>query len=70
MLLFSTILEINDRMTKDAFINLVIEWNQGSPHKENIIADIKWNGERNISLKQRNRGKPPKKCIANKPSEN
>ena len=22
------------------------------------------------SLKQRNRGKPPKKCIANKPSEN
>ena len=48
MLLFSTILEINDRMTKDAFINLVIEWNQGSPHKENIIVDIKWNGERNI----------------------
>lgn len=50
MLLFSTILEINDRMTKDAFINLVIEWNQGSPHKENIIADIKWNGERNIKF--------------------
>lgn len=52
MLLFSTILEINDRMTKDAFINLVIEWNQGSPHKENIIADIKWNGERNIDMGQ------------------
>ena len=48
MLLFSTILEINDSMTKDAFVELVIEWNQGSPHKENIIADIKWNGERNI----------------------
>lgn len=48
MLLFSTILEINDCMTKDAFIELVIEWNQGSPHKENIIADIKWNGERNV----------------------
>lgn len=48
MLLFSTVLEINDCMTKDAFIQLVIEWNQGSPHKENVIADINWNGERNI----------------------
>lgn len=48
MLLFSTLLEINESMTKDAFIKLVIEWNQGSPHKENVIADIKWNGERNI----------------------
>lgn len=48
MLLFSTVLEINDSMTKDAFIRLVIEWNQGSPHKENIIPGINWQGEKNI----------------------
>ena len=28
MLLFSTLLEINDTMTKDSFIQLVLEWNQ------------------------------------------
>ena len=48
MLLFSTLLEINDTMTKDAFIQLVLEWNQGSPHEENIIQGIEWHGERNI----------------------
>ena len=48
MLLFSTILEISCTMTKDAFIQLVLEWNQGSPHPENIIHDIKWNGEYNV----------------------
>ncbi len=48
MLLFSTLLEINETLTKDAFIKLVIEWNQGSPHVNNVIPDIAWNGERNI----------------------
>ena len=48
MLLFSTILDINEKMTKDDFIRLVLEWNQGSPHASNIIPDINWNGERNI----------------------
>lgn len=48
MLLFSTILDINKTMTKDAFISLVIEWNQGSPHANNVIPNIVWNGERNI----------------------
>lgn len=48
MLLFSTILEINDTMTKDNFIQLVLEWNQKSPHCENIIQGIEWHGERNI----------------------
>lgn len=48
MLLFSTILDINGNMTKDAFIRLVIEWNQGSPHTNNIIPGIEWNGEKNI----------------------
>ena len=40
MLLFSTVLDINDTLTKDAFIQLVIDWNQGSPHEENIIRGI------------------------------
>ena len=48
MLLFSTLLEINESMTKDAFIQLVLEWNQGSPHEENIIRDVEWHGERNV----------------------
>lgn len=48
MLLFSTILNINDNMSKDDFIELVIEWNQTNPYKYNVIPDIVWNGERNI----------------------
>jgi hypothetical protein len=48
MLLFSTLLEINDTMTPDSFIQLVLEWNQGSPHEENIIRGIEWKGERNV----------------------
>lgn len=52
MLLFSTLLEINDTMTKDSFIQsfiqLVLEWNHGRPHEENIIQGIEWNGERNV----------------------
>ena len=48
MLLFSTVLDINDTLTKDAFIKLVIDWNQGSPHKENVIPNIDWHNERNV----------------------
>lgn len=48
MLLFSALLEINDSMTKDAFVKLVIEWNQGSPYHENRISGIQWSGEYNI----------------------
>lgn len=48
MLLFSTILSINEKMTRDDFIRLVIEWNQNSPHKENVIPNLTWNGEHNI----------------------
>ena len=48
MLLFSTMLDINNTMTKEKFIQLVIEWNQSSPYPENIIKDIKWQGEMNI----------------------
>ena len=43
MLLFSTVLNINESMSKDDFIRLSIEWNQGSPHKENVIPGIVWN---------------------------
>ena len=48
MLLFSTQLEISETLTKEAFVRLVIEWNQGSPHAENRIQGIDWKGEYNI----------------------
>ena len=48
MLLFSTIFDIDDSMSKDIFVQLVISWNQKSPHSENVIKNIQWNGERNI----------------------
>jgi hypothetical protein len=39
---------INDTLTQDEFIRLVIRWNQSSPHIDNVIPDINWSGERNI----------------------
>lgn len=48
MLIYSTILDIEETMTKEVFIQLVIEWNQGSPHQENVIPGICWNGEKSI----------------------
>ena len=39
MLLFSTILEIDKKLTKDDFINLVIEWNQKG-HPESVISGL------------------------------
>ena len=48
MLLFSTVLDIEKTLTKDSFIKLVLEWNQGSPHESNVIKGINWKGERNI----------------------
>ncbi|RHS91012.1 hypothetical protein [Clostridium sp. AM42-4] len=54
MLLFSTILEIDQRLTKDDFINLVIEWNQKG-HPESVISGIEWNGERNIRFEDENK---------------
>ena len=48
MLLFSTILDVNEKMQPDEFIRLVLDWNKGSPHPENVIPNIHWNGERNI----------------------
>ena len=37
MLLFSTILEIDNKLTKDEFVRLVIEWNQKG-HPSSVIA--------------------------------
>lgn len=48
MILFSVALGISNKMTKDDFIKLVIEWNQGSPHQDNVIQNIEWNGGHNI----------------------
>lgn len=48
MLLFSTILDIHESLTKEKFIQLVIAWNQGSPHTENIISGLEWHGESNV----------------------
>lgn len=41
MLLFSAVLSINPSLTKERFIQLAIEWNQGSPHTENIIPGLR-----------------------------
>lgn len=48
MLLYSTILDINDSMTKDTFIQLIIEWNQENPYPENRIPDLHWDGQMNV----------------------
>ncbi len=48
MLIFATSLNIKETMTKDDFIRLIIEWNQNSPHAENVIPGIEWSGERSV----------------------
>lgn len=47
MILFSTILNINDSLTKDAFVNLVLEWNRTSKYIENVVPDVDLNGSYN-----------------------
>ena len=44
MLLFSTMIEIKKTMSRDEFIDLVIEWNRTSTHKENIIPNLIYDG--------------------------
>ena len=44
MILFSTILNINDSLTKDAFVNLVLEWNRTSKYIENVVPNVDLNG--------------------------
>lgn len=45
MILFSTMLKINDSMTKDVFVQLVLEWNKTSKYKENSVPGVNWTGE-------------------------
>ena len=45
MLLFATILDIEDSLQADDFIRLVLQWNEGSTHKENQVQGIEWHGE-------------------------
>ncbi len=48
MLLFSTVLNIKNTVTKEQFIELVAEWNSSNPREVNRIPDVKWNGEKEI----------------------
>jgi len=48
MILFSTLLNIRDFVTKEDFINLVIEWNDNHSYVENRIQNIVWNGESSV----------------------
>ncbi|MDO4479335.1 MAG: hypothetical protein Q4B73_09960 [Lachnospiraceae bacterium] len=48
MLLFSTLLEIESTLTKEKFIELVLEWCQSSPHPGNVIPGIVWHGEKTV----------------------
>ena len=48
MLLFSTILDMQDYVTPDDFIKLVLEWNDGSKYVDNRVTGIEWNGEHNV----------------------
>lgn len=54
MLIFSTRLSVNDKLTKDEFIKLVIEWNNTSMYEANIIPGIIWNGEYTASYVYQN----------------
>lgn len=48
MLLFSTLLDIQDTLTPESFIRLILTWNAQSTRPENIVQGIDWHGERNV----------------------
>jgi hypothetical protein len=48
MLLYSTMLDVNDTLTKEKFIQLVIKWNQESQYEENVIPGLVWDGQMNV----------------------
>lgn len=50
MLLFSTVLSVNDKLKQDEFIRMMIEWNQTSAFAYNVIPGIKWNGEHRVKF--------------------
>ncbi|MBR6960175.1 MAG: hypothetical protein IKH76_06815 [Clostridiales bacterium] len=45
MLLFSTILDINEKLTYEKFFDLILYWNEHQYYEENIIPGLVWNGE-------------------------
>ena len=47
-LLYSTIIRINPSLTKEKFVRLIVEWNRTSPHPDNVIPGLVWNGEYNV----------------------
>ena len=48
MLLYSTMLDVNDTLTKEKLIQLVIKWNQESQYEENVIPGLVWHGQMNV----------------------
>lgn len=48
MLLYSTMLDVKNTLTKEKFIQLVIKWNQESQYQENIIPGLVWDGQMNV----------------------
>lgn len=50
MQLFSTILNIQNTLTHEKFVDLIIRWNQGSPHPNNKIENIEWDGSYNVKF--------------------
>lgn len=48
MLLFSTVLNINEELTKEKFIDLIIRWNNSAKYAENRVPHVTWNGEKSI----------------------
>ena len=44
MLLYSTLLPVRESLTRERFVRLVIEWNRGSSHAENVIPGLAWDG--------------------------
>lgn len=47
MMIFSAMLNIRKTLTKEAFVKLVLKWNDTSKYEYNIIPGIVWNGEYN-----------------------
>lgn len=53
MQIYSAIFPVKESLSQDILINLVIEWNQGSPH--NKITNLNWDGKkRNIKFEEEN----------------
>ena len=51
MQIYSAIFPVTDALTQDTLIQLVIEWNQNSPH--NKISNLNWDGKnRNVKFEE------------------